>query len=247
MVKAKRLQILESISTVSEAMGKLVQFKNLYIAIMVGSLIYLSANYPTIGIPQGTVFVYAILSLFGLAWAWQSGVNLDALNWRSETPLSRKIIKTPERTYLVILYMMASAIITALVIIWLEGITPDMSLDSSAKLEIAWQQLFVVTLSETVLFVGILPIILMKVLFGRQDGGLNATLTEWGVVYVISQSAFALMHNFVYGGDVLQMIRVGMLGIIWLWMGRNISIGVAWGSHFGLNMAVLGLITFGGM
>jgi hypothetical protein len=55
------------------------------------------------------------------------------------------------------------------------------------------------------------------------------------------------MHNFVYGGDILEMVLVGSLGAVWLYVYRHMGAGAAWGSHFGWNTAILGLITIGGI
>lgn len=236
----------EAVKTVTKALSKLVQFKMMYVTVMVASMIYLVANNPTIGVSQEIVFIYGFLSLFGLVWADFQGINLDQLNWRASSPLGGKIIKTPQKNYTIILFAMVAAIATAALVILLQDISPDLTLDSAARLEIATQQLFIVTLTETVLFVGIVPLILMKILFNRKDVA-NATGSEWAVVYILSQAGFAIMHNFVFGGDIIAMIRVGSLGIIWLWLSRHYGMGAAWGSHFGWNCAVLGLIVFGGI
>lgn len=239
-------QITIAVKTISKALSALVQFKFMYVTVMVASMIYLVANNPTIGVSQEVVFIYGFLSLFGLVWADFQGINLDQLNWRASSPLGGKIIKTPQKNYTIILFAMVAAIATAALVIILQDISPDITLDSAARLEIATQQLFIVTLTETVLFVGIVPLILMKILFDRKDVA-NATGLEWAVVYILSQSGFAIMHNFVYGGDAIAMITVGSLGILWLWLSRHYGMGAAWGSHFGWNCAVLGLIVFGGI
>lgn len=238
-------QLTIAVKTATKALSALVQFKMMYVTVMVASMIYLVANNPTIGVSQEVVFIYGFLSLFGLVWADVQGINMDQLNWRASAPIGGRIIKTPQKNYTIILFAMVAAVATAGLVIILQDITPDITLDSAARLEIATQQLFIVTLTETVLFVGLVPLILMKLLFQRKDVA-NATLMEWGVVYILSQAGFAIMHNFVFGGDIIAMIRVGSLGMIWLWLSRHYGMGAAWGSHFGWNCAVLGIIVFGG-
>lgn len=249
MSETRMDELVNGLKSISQALSRLVQFKSLYIITMSASLVYLLFNYPTIGISEGIVTAYAILSLFGLVWLDLKDIDLNILNWRARNILGGKLVKSPERTYLIILYSILAAIVTAFIIILLEHPVTNTMMDSAGRMESALQQLFVVTLTESVLFVGIVPLVMMAVLFDRNTASemSGASWTEWGMVYFLSQSAFAIMHNFAYGGDIFAMVRVFFLGVIWLWLGRHISIGVAWGSHFGFNMAVLGLITLGGI
>lgn len=250
-------QITGSLKTLIAVAAKIVEFKAFYITIMLGGLLYLIANAPTINAPTEQVYAYALISLLGITWAATAGINLDTLNWRASKLWNGKLIKSPQKTHWIILVGVIAAVLTAVIVHLFQDISIDVALGAAGRREVALQQLFIITLPETVIFQGILPLVILHWIYPqasmvdkitkRISPGVYATRTQWAVAYIMSQAGFAIMHNFVYGGDVMAMIRVGALGGIWLYLYRHLGAGTAWGSHFGWNISVLGLITLGGI
>jgi len=258
------------IRALTEAVRALVDFKGFYIVVLFISLLYLIPNSSLIGASKDLVYSYSILIVLGMVWALildtqarernqrgkaadgdayaEEPLILDKLGWRAQNPLRGKYIQSPQKSYTIILTATLAAVCTAIVVyqIWPPGESGS-DLMPSVRLEIAFQQLLLVTLPETVLFTGLLPLILMRVLYDREDIRNDRLETaHWAIIYIVSQAAFAAVHYKAYGGDFTAMFRVFLLGCAWLFMARRFGLGAAWGSHFGYNCAALSLIVIGG-
>lgn len=241
----------------------ILELKFLFITMMIVGHVYFIANYRTINLDWEIVVSYSIIAygVLILAIIWK--VDLRKLTWRPAKPLDRKYLKSPKSLPGIIVIGVLSAIFT---LYFMEIFSPFRApaIEGYAALDIAYQQIFLVALTETVIFQGTMPLLIQE-MFTRvenkakekkkkeleqvyhQEVHLESIEVDeikyaWLVSVTISQTGFALVHWVAYGGDLMDMLVVGLLGTVWFFMARYLGIVSAWFSHGAYNLRQLGVI-----
>jgi hypothetical protein len=223
-------------------------------AILFLAAFWLVANHSFIGASSELVFSYSLMLSLMLIWAFYRKVPLERLDWRTKDIISGKYEKKPGSIH----WAFIIAFIAFLLTVAFGLVRYNMEktdLPSSLALEMAWQQLIIISLSEAVIFQGVFPLIIeweLETSEGRKkkeaetNGATYQAPNPLAVlitVIIVSQfGLFGLSHYTSYGADWMEIGFVGIPGTLWYLGGKYFGIQTAWFSHFGWNLVALGLI-----
>jgi hypothetical protein len=222
-------------------------------AILFLAAFWLIANGQFIGASSELVFSYALMLSLMLIWAFYRKVPLERLDWRTKDIISGKYEKKPGSIHWAFIFAFIAFLLTvAFGLVRYNMEKAD--LPSSLALEMAWQQLLIVTLSEAVIFQGVFPLIIeweLETSEGKKRKSAEANGSTYRApnplamlltVVIVSQGLFALSHYTSYGADWAAIGFAFIPGTLWYLGGKYFGIQTAWLSHFGWNLVALGLI-----
>jgi len=218
--------------TIWETLWRVMSARNLY-AILVGmALIYFTFNHSLIGMSRDMVMGYSFLYILSLMFIFMSGEKLitkskGLFNWEGKK----------ENTILSMSAAWTVGLFGTLAIVGLiYGLQQrdDAALPQEAIFSNLAQQTLIVTPVETIVFCVIIPQYL-HFMFGPGKWQLI-------LIYIVSQTAFAMMHYTAYAGDAANVLLAFFAGCIFLFVTIKIRPEMAQGIHLGLNILALGII-----
>jgi hypothetical protein len=243
----------DTMRLLSSVLRVLTQPTSMTMAILFLVAFWLVANHQFIGASSELVFSYSIMLSLMLMWAFYRKVPMERLGWKTKDILAGKYEKKPGSIHWAFIIAFIAFLLTVafgLVRYNLE----KADLPNSLALDMAWQQLFVVSLSEAVIFQGVFPLIIeweLETSEGRKRKAAQENQTTYNApnplailltVIIVSQGLFAISHYTAYGADWTAIGVAYIPGTLWYLGGRYFGIQTAWLSHFGWNLVALGLI-----
>ena len=265
--------IHDIVKVINHLIAKLLEFKFFFIIIQIFSLLYFISNYQSIDMSQSLVISYSVIAFGALILmvilelhdlrenidrALLGGkeyirarmkrrlpiipyLSLEKLNWKPTTPSKR--LRSPRNLFWLLMAGAIAGIGTIIITLLVFGANTSVHMSQSYAINLALQQLFIITLTETVMFAGIIPLIVDNVFFkdlAKKEG--KEIEFAWVGVYTISQGFFAAMHITIYGGDFFSLISAFALGWCWAFLFKRYGLMAAWFSHFGWNCVALGVV-----
>jgi len=248
---------MRSDTTTAEAMRLLgtilTRLSQPTVAVMIFQVMILAFMVPNsrlIGADTDIVYSYSILYVLMMVLAFYRKTPLDRLGWSGDG-LGSWGKKLPRGLMWAFLYGLLAFTITVAYAVW--RYQPEAAnLPAGVGMNMLFQQLFLVTLTETMVFQGLFPLILDYELEKNRQKDEEARAVKVGLkqhsiarlvcVIIISQGFFGLSHYFVYGGSWASILWAAMFGTVWYLALRQFGLIAAWWSHLGINLVALGLI-----
>jgi hypothetical protein len=223
-------------SMLADATLRLLKFRNAYLLLVSTGLTFFIPNFQIIGATEQGVWLYFGIFVLSYIAAERAGVGWEKINWYPVDPITEKPVRKDDAAFYAIVtgVMVAAATFGLMAFMSASQSNYPQPFEGDAAQMILYQ-LLLVSLVETVVFVGLIPNVLEKYLVGMEPARRTA------LVYVLSVAAFGSMHWRAYGGDIPQMFAIGMMGGIWLWLGRKYGLSAPWWSHLIYNLWQIGM------
>lgn len=240
---------------ISAILNKLTNPAGLAIAFLSLALLYLVANHQLIGASADLIYSYGMMYVLIMIYALYRKVPLERLDWRAKDLWKGKYIKSPRSIHWTFIIAFIAFLLT-IIFSLLRYQVEKADIPNSLALEIAWQQLLVVSLSETVIFQGLFPLIVeweLETHEKKKSEIAKDTKTHYIApsktailltVIIVSQGLFAMIHYAAKGGDWWTLAFLFIPGTIWYLSGRYFGLQTPWLSHFAWNCVAFGLIGF---